>query len=63
MNTFRSLTCWRSIVRAKKLDEETQAHMTEMKVFSIKMQQAHVHYERSLLRKYVCKRASSRSDS
>lgn len=49
---FRSFNWWRSVVRARKLQEETEAHMTEMKAFTIKMQQATFHYERTLLRKY-----------
>jgi len=40
------------MVRTKKLEEETEAHMTEMKIFTMKMQQASLHYERTLLRKY-----------
>jgi hypothetical protein len=40
------------MVRTKKLAEETEAHMAEMKVFTMKMQQASLHYERTLLRKY-----------
>lgn len=49
---FRSFNWWRSTVRAKKLEEESEAHMTEMKLFTMKMQQASLHYERTLLRKY-----------
>jgi hypothetical protein len=49
---FRSFNWWRSMVRTKKLEEETEAHMTEMKIFTMKMQQASLHYERILLRKY-----------
>jgi len=40
------------MIRTKKLEEETEAHMTEMKIFTMKMQQASSHYERTLLRKY-----------
>ena len=40
------------MVRAKKIEEETEIHMTEMKQFSVKMQQASSHHERTLLRKY-----------
>ncbi len=40
------------MIRTKKLEEETEAHMTEMKIFTMKMQQASLHYERTLLRKY-----------
>ncbi|CAF2748936.1 unnamed protein product [Rotaria sp. Silwood2] len=48
---FQSFNWWRSMVRTKRLEEETEAHMTEMKIFSMKMQQASLHYERTLLRK------------
>jgi len=40
------------MVRTRKLEEETEAHVAEMKIFSMKMQQATSHYERTLLRKY-----------
>lgn len=39
------------MVRTKKLEEETEAHMKEMRMFTMKMQQASTHYERTLLRK------------
>ncbi|UJR25206.1 hypothetical protein I4U23_006558 [Adineta vaga] len=48
---FQSFNWWKSMVRTKKLEEETEIHMTEMKIFSMKMQQAISHYERTLLRK------------
>ncbi|CAF1316067.1 unnamed protein product [Adineta steineri] len=48
---FQSFNWWKSMVRTKKLEEETEAHMAEMKIFSMKMQQASSHYERTLLRK------------
>lgn len=34
------------------MEEETEAHMTEMRLITMKMQQAGLHYERTLLRKY-----------
>ena len=40
------------MIRTKKLEEETEAHMTEVKILTRKMQQATAHYERTLLRKY-----------
>jgi hypothetical protein len=49
---FRSFNWWRSSIRTKKLEEETEAHMAEMKLFTMKMQQASVHYERTLLRRH-----------
>ncbi|CAF3337295.1 unnamed protein product [Rotaria sp. Silwood1] len=48
---FQSFNWWRSMVRTKKLEEENEAHIAEMKVFTMKMQQASLHYERTLLRK------------
>ena len=39
------------MVRTKKIEEETEVHVAEMKAFSMKMQHASVHYERTLLRK------------
>ncbi|CAF0795052.1 unnamed protein product [Rotaria sordida] len=48
---FQSFNWWRSIIRTKKLEEETEAHMNDMKIFTMKMQQASLHYERTLLRK------------
>jgi hypothetical protein len=40
------------MIRTRKVEEETEAHMAEMKMFTMKMQQASLHYERTLLRKY-----------
>jgi hypothetical protein len=40
------------MIRTRKVEEETEAHMTEMKMFTMKMQQASLHYERTLLRQY-----------
>ncbi len=40
------------MVRTKKVAEETEVHMAEMKQFTMKMQQASLYYERTLLRKY-----------
>ncbi|CAF4624879.1 unnamed protein product [Rotaria sp. Silwood1] len=48
---FQSFNWWRSMVRTKKLEEENEVHIAEMKVFTMKMQQASLHYERTLLRK------------
>ncbi|CAF3107753.1 unnamed protein product [Rotaria socialis] len=48
---FQSFHWWRSVVRTRKLEEENEIHMTQMKVLSRKMQQASVHYERTILRK------------
>lgn len=39
------------MVRTKKLEEETEVHMAEMKALSVKMQQASAHYDRTVLRK------------
>ncbi len=40
------------MIRTRKVEEETEAHMADMKMFTMKMQQASLHYERTLLRKY-----------
>ena len=47
----RSFNWWKGTVRTRKIEEETEAHMTEMKLVTMKLQQASLHYERTLLRK------------
>lgn len=47
----RSFNWWRSMVRTRKLEEEAEVHMNEMRQFTMKMQQAALHYERTVLRK------------